>query len=106
MEMSRGEQLMLLGSDPTQFEIRGARLFIFGDVLGREMWRLDEKSNIAHADVLWPEIRDKHPGKTLEYDSGGTFHNLVFKYPGRRAREGFGQPPLGVPGEADDHLAR
>lgn len=125
-----------LGSDPMQFEIRDARLFIFGDILGREMWLLDEKNNIARADSLWPEIRDKgwraqslkawtfkvpwyrtgpslmaewrakHPGKTLEYDTGGTLNNLVFKYPGWRAREGFGQPRLGVPGEADDNLAR
>jgi YHS domain-containing protein len=125
-----------LGSDPTQYEIRDGRLFIFGDVLGHEMWLLDEKNNIARADGLWPEIRDKgwrsqslkawtfkvpwyrtgaslmaewrekHPGKTLEYDTGGTLNNLVFKYPGWRAREGFGQPRLGVPGEADDNVAR
>jgi YHS domain-containing protein len=125
-----------LGSDPTEFEIRDSRLFIFGDVLGREMWLLDEKTNIAHADALWPEIRDKgwraqslkawtfkvpwyrtgpslmaewrekHPGKTLSFDTGGTLNNLVLKYPGWRAREGFGQPPLGVPGEADDNVAR
>jgi YHS domain-containing protein len=121
-----------LGSDPTQFEIRDGRLFIFGDVLGRELWLLDEKTNIAHADALWPQIADKgwrgqslkawafkvpwyrtgatlmaewrakHPGRTLEYDTGGTLNNLVFKYPGWRAREGFGQPRLGVPGEPDD----
>jgi YHS domain-containing protein len=121
-----------LGSDPTQFEIRDGRLFIFGDILGREFWLLDEKNNIAHADALWPEIagkgwrgqslkawtskvpwyrtgaslmaewRAKHPGRTLEYDTGGAFNNLVFKYPGWRAREGFGQPRLGVPGEPDD----
>jgi YHS domain-containing protein len=125
-----------LGSDPSQFEIRDGRLFIFGDVLGREMWLLDEKGNIAHADALWPAIadkgwraqslkawtfkvpwyrtgpslmaewREKHPGRTLTYDTGGTFNNLVFKEPGWRAREGFGQPRLGVPGEADDDVAR
>src|SRR5438552_2698285 len=48
-----------LGSDPTQFEIRDGRLFIFGDIMGREFWLLDEKDNIARADALWPEIRDK-----------------------------------------------
>ena len=125
-----------LGSDPTQFEIRDGRLFIFGDILGHEFWLLDERNNIAHADELWPRIRDqgwraaslhawifkvpwyrtgaslmaewreKHPGKTLEYDTGGTLNNLVLKYPGWRAREGFGQPRLGVPGEPDDNLAR
>jgi YHS domain-containing protein len=120
-----------LGSDPTQYEIRDGRLFIFGDVLGREMWLLDEKDNIAHADALWPEIKDQgwraqslkawtfkvpwyrtgaslmarwrgqHPGRTLEYDTGGTMKSLVFKSPGWRAREGFGQAALGVPGEWD-----
>jgi YHS domain-containing protein len=48
-----------LGSDPTQFEIRDARLFIFGDILGHEMWLLDWKTNIERADRLWPQIRDK-----------------------------------------------
>jgi YHS domain-containing protein len=121
-----------LGSDPTQFEIRGGRLFIFGDVLGHEMWLLDEGDNIRHADDLWPSIEDegwrfaslkawtskvpwykdgktlmaqwraKHPGRSLEYDTGGTLNNLVLKYPGWRAREGFSQPRLGVPGEPDD----
>ena len=121
-----------LGSDPTQFEIRDARLFIFGDILGREMWLLDEKENIAHADALWPEIRDKgyraqsmkawifkvpwyrtgrelmvrwrekHPGQSIDYDTGGFVNNMILKYPGWRAREGFGQPALGVPGEPDD----
>jgi YHS domain-containing protein len=121
-----------LGSDPTQFEIRDGRLFIFGDILGHEMWLLDERENVRHADELWPGIRDegwryaslkawivkvpwyrtgrtlmdewraKHPGRTLDYDPGGTFQNIVFKYPGWRAREGFGQPRLGVPGEPDD----
>lgn len=121
-----------LGSDPTQFEIRDGRLFIFGDILGHEMWLLDERENVRHADELWPRIRDegwryaslkawifkvpwykdgrtlmaewraKHPGRSLDYDTGGTLDNLVLKYPGWRAREGFGQPRLGVPGEPDD----
>ena len=125
-----------LGSDPTQFEIRDGRLFIFGDVIGREFWLLDEKRNIERADALWPRIRDKgwraqslkawifrvpwyrtgpdlmaewrakHPGRKLEYDTGGTLNNLVLKYPGWRAREGFSQPAVGVPGESDDHVAR
>ena len=125
-----------LGSDPTHFEIRDGRLFIFGDVLGHEFWRLDERANIARADRLWPGIRDKgwraasleawifrvpwyrsgaslmaewrekHPGKTLDYDPGGMIDNLFLKRPGWRAREGYGQPPLGVPGETDDHVAR
>jgi hypothetical protein len=31
---------------------------------------------------------------------------MVLKYPGWRAREGFGEPRLGVPGEPDDPMAR
>jgi len=121
-----------LGSDPTQFEIRDGRLFIFGDIIGHEFWLLDERANVRHADELWPSIRDegwryatlkawiskvpwykdgktlmaewraKHPCQELTYDTGGSMNNLVFKYPGWRAREGFGQPRLGVPGESDD----
>ena len=106
------------------------------DVVGREMWLLDEADNIHHADELWPSIadqgwrvasleawtvkkvpwyrdgkglmarwREKHPGQVLAYDTGGTLKNLVLKYPGWRAREGFGQERLGVPGEEDDPLA-
>jgi YHS domain-containing protein len=121
-----------LGSDPTQFELRDNRLFIFGDVQGREFWLLDWEDNIKHADELWPEIRDKgwrgqslkawtfkvawyrtgkdlmarwrekHPGQELRYDTGGMLDNLIFKYPGWRAREGYSQAALGVPGERDD----
>ena len=121
-----------LGSDPTQFVLRGSRLFIFGDVLGREMWLLDPETNIRHADSLWPAMRDtgwrwqslkgwtfdkvpwyrdgrslmdewraKHPGQSLDYDTGGTWRSLL-KDPGWRAREGYSQPALGVPGESDD----
>jgi YHS domain-containing protein len=125
-----------LGSDPMEFEIRDGRLFIFGDIIGHEFWLLGEKENVAHADELWPGIaqagwraqtlrawifkvpwyrtgpslmaewRQKHPGRTLTYDTGGFWNNMVLKYPGWRAREGFGQTALGVPGEADDPMAR
>src|SRR4051812_29339614 len=107
-----------LGSDPTQFEIRDGRLFIFGDILGHEMWLLDERENVAHADALWPGIRDagwrvqslkawiwkvpwtkagrpfraewrpKHPGRALEFAAGGFMKNMVLKSPGGRPREG------------------
>lgn len=117
-----------LGSDPTEFEIRDGRLFIFGDILGHELWKLDERDNIRHADELWPQIRDvgwrwqtvkglvlrvpwyqsgrqlkerwqaQNPGKTLDYDPGGLLQNLFVKPPGWRARDGFGQPALGIPG--------
>ena len=122
-----------LGSDPTQFEIRDGRLFVFGDILGHEFWLLDERENIGHADAVWPQIRDKgwreatlegwifrvpwyktgpalrqewrekHPGRPeIVYDTGGGLDNMVFKYPGWRAREGHDQRALGVPGEPDD----
>jgi hypothetical protein len=48
------------------------------------------------------EWREKNPARRLEYDTGGGLNNLVFKHPGWRAREGFSQPALGVPGEHDD----
>jgi YHS domain-containing protein len=116
-----------LGSDPTEFEIVNGRLFIFGDILGREMWKLHRDENIAYADRMWPEIADKgwrgatlaayvskvpwyrtshelhaefekqNPGKKLTYDPGGMFTNLFLKQPGWRAAEGFGQTPLGYP---------
>jgi 4-hydroxybenzoate polyprenyltransferase len=117
-----------LGSDPTEFEIRDGRLFIFGDILGHELWKLDERDNIRRADELWPAIKDtgwrwqtikglvlrvpwyqtgaqlkarwqaQNPGKTLDYDPGGLFQNLFTKPPGWRAIEGHHQPALGMPG--------
>ena len=116
-----------LGSDPTEFEIRDGRLFIFGDILGHEYWKLDERDNILRADALWPSIRDvgwrwqtvkglvfrvpwyrtgrslkarweaQNPGRTLDYDPGGLLENLFLKRPGWRAVEGHGQPALGLP---------
>jgi hypothetical protein len=56
--LQRRAYAVKLGSDPTEFEIRDGRLFIFGDVMGHEMWKLDERDNIRHADSFWPEIRD------------------------------------------------
>lgn len=47
-----------LGSDPTAWEIYEGRLFIFGDVLGKTAWQVDPKWNVAHADRLWPQIKD------------------------------------------------
>jgi YHS domain-containing protein len=114
-----------LGSDPTEFEIVDGRLFIFGDILGKEMWRLFRDEHIRYADQVWPEIKERgwrsvtiegyiskvpwyrtskvlheefqrrNPGKTLSYDPGGMLTNLFLKRPGWRAAEGFGQPALG-----------
>lgn len=115
-----------LGSDPTEWEIMNGRLFVFGDVIGHELWKLDPKWNIVHADDMWPAIKDmpwrvraaqhltfrvpwyktgpeimsewreRNPGRTLTYDPGGVVRNLL-KYPGWRAAEGYGQPALGLP---------
>ena len=123
-----------MSSDPTQFEVVDGRLFIFGDVQGKEFWLLDRDDNIRHADELWPGIRDKgwrtqsleawtfkvpwyrdgkglmarwrekHPGQELNNDTGGALNNVLFKYPGWRAREGYSQERLGVPGETDDPI--
>ena len=117
-----------LGSDPTEFRIVDGRLFIFGDVLGREYWLMDPKWHIEKADLMWPEagafghryqslkrfvfkvpwyktgkeVHDEwqaaHPGQTINYDPGGVFTNLFIKYPGWRAREGYGQPAAGLVG--------
>jgi YHS domain-containing protein len=117
-----------LGSDPTEFAIRDGRLFIFGDAVGHAFWSLRPEWDIEHADAMWPEtgsrghiaqslyrlvfrvpwyrtgreLRDEwqaaHPGEKLDYDPGGLFTNLFVKYPGWRAREGAGQPALGIPG--------
>lgn len=117
-----------LGSDPTEFAIHDGRLFIFGDVVGREFWKLRPAWDVERGDRMWPEtgsrghvvqslyrltvrvpwyksgkeIMDewhaKHPGQSLDFDPGGLFQNLFLKYPGWRAREGRGQPALGIPG--------
>jgi YHS domain-containing protein len=44
-----------LGSDPTEWRIRDGRLYIFGDVLGREYWLMDPRWHVEKADALWPE---------------------------------------------------
>lgn len=117
-----------LGSDPTEWEIRDGRLFIFGDIVGHSYWSLDPAFNVKYADQVWNEIKDvpwrtatfnawtnkvpwyrthqslddewsaKHPDKPITYDPGGLMRNLLIKYPGWRAREGFGQPALGLVG--------
>ncbi len=116
-----------LGSDPTEFEIVNGRLFIFGDILGKEMWRVYRDEHIQYADQVWPSIKDngwrgvtlfaylnkvpwyrtgkdlhdeferQNPGKKLSYNPGGMLTNLFIKSPGWRAAEGFGQPALGWP---------
>ncbi|MBI3376456.1 MAG: hypothetical protein HY017_32465 [Betaproteobacteria bacterium] len=117
-----------MGSDPTEFEIYEGRLMIFGDIVGHSKWSLDPAFNVKHADEMWPEVRDagwraatvrhivfrvpwyrtsrslteewnaKHPDKPVTFDPGGFVNNVVLKYPGWRAREGYGQPALGIVG--------
>jgi YHS domain-containing protein len=47
-----------LGSDPTEWEIVNDKLYIFGDILGHEAWKLNREENIHHGDETWPEARD------------------------------------------------
>ena len=121
-----------LGSDPHAWEVYQGRLFIFGDVVGQEFWKLEPDWNIEKADAMWPAAgawghriqsikrvifrvpwhkkngelmaawQAKHPGKAIVYDPGRWWDNYFLKYPGWRAREGWDQPALGVPGEWDD----
>jgi hypothetical protein len=116
-----------LGSDPTAWQIYEGRLFIFGDTLGHEAWRIDPAWNVRYADQVWPDMRDagwrghslsryankvewyksgavikkeyeaKFQKPYPSYDPGGMMTNLFSKPPGWRAAEGFGQPALGYP---------
>ena len=47
---------------------------------------------------LTEEWNQKHPGKPVTFDPGGFVNNIILKYPGWRAREGYGQPALGAVG--------
>lgn len=118
-----------LGHDPTEFEIVDGKIYFFGDVLGKEAWKLDAAWNIKNGDAMWPEAKDvgwrqqslnryaskvawykngrdivaeyqrKYPGREWpKYDPGGMVTNLFLKAPGWRAREGFGQPVVGLVG--------
>jgi YHS domain-containing protein len=116
------------GSDPTEWEIFNGRLFIFGDVIGHEFWKLRPEWDVEHADEMWKESARvgrrwqtlkrlavkvpwyktnkeivaewtaKNPGKRIDYDPGGMLTNLFFKEPGWRAREGHMQPAVGLVG--------
>lgn len=48
-----------LGSDPSAWQVRDGRLFVFGDVLGKTAWQVDPAWNVAHADHLWPGMADR-----------------------------------------------
>ena len=47
---------------------------------------------------LTEEWNAKHPDKPVTFDPGGFVNNIILKYPGWRAREGYGQPALGIVG--------
>jgi YHS domain-containing protein len=116
-----------LGSDPTAWEIYQGRLFIFGDVLGHEAWKIDRDWNVKYGDEMWPfiaasgwrartlmgyiskvpwykntaqikaEYAQKNPGKPWPSYDPGGMITNFSKQPGWRAAEGFGQPALGYP---------
>ena len=47
---------------------------------------------------LTEEWNQKHPDKPVTFNPGGFVNNIILKYPGWRAREGYGQPALGAVG--------
>ena len=60
LQRARGElKIEFVPDARLEAMIERGRLFIFGDVIGQTAWRLDPAWNIAHADALWPDIRDR-----------------------------------------------
>ncbi len=47
-----------LGHDPTEYEIVNGKIYFFGDILGKEAWKIDSAWNIKQGDVMWPESKD------------------------------------------------
>ena len=82
-----------LGSDPTEWRIVDAKLYIFGDVLGRTAWELDPAWNIRHGDEVWPESRDhgwrgqtlkRYAAKVAWYKTGADIRReFESKHPGQ-----------------------
>jgi len=85
-----------LDSDPTEWQIVNGRLYIFGDVMGHEAWRLDPQWNIEHGDQVWPEAHDvgwrwqslkRYVRKVPWYKNTGDIRReFAAKYPGRKWR--------------------
>lgn len=120
-----------MSTDPDSWVVYEGKLYIFGDILGKEQWLLDPPFNARMGAQMWQseakdtpwrtqtwkrwinrvpwykdrwtihkEWQDKNPGRPpLNYDPGGWFTNLIFKYPGWRALEGFSQPKISLPKE-------
>jgi YHS domain-containing protein len=116
-----------LGSDPAEWEIVDGRLFIFGDLGGRETWKLERDFYIKKADEYWPEIVHKgwrgqsfkaiylqhvphyqtgwdqiakweaKHGKPFPKEKHGNVLLHFFRVPGWRAAEGYGIPAVGWP---------
>ena len=82
-----------LSSDPTSWEIYQGRLFIFGDILGHEAWKLDRDWNVKYADQVWPDIKDagwrgqslsRYISKVPWYKTGKDIRDeYAKKYPGK-----------------------
>lgn len=111
-------------TDPTSWEMVDGKLYIFGDVLGREAWKLDIPWSIKTGDQQWAEVKDagwrmqslyrwtfkvpwyktgrdirdewakKYPGREWPKYDTGSFWNSFTRGPGWRAREGFGPQPV------------
>ena len=74
-----------LGSDPTEFEIVDGRLFIFGDILGHEYWKMNYRFNIQKADEMWPEMKDT--GWRAQYVKRVWFNKVPWYKTGRELRD-------------------
>jgi hypothetical protein len=83
-----------LGSDPTEFEIVGGKLYIFGDVVGHEAWSIDPAWNIRHGDEVWPESR-------CRAGAGKASSATRTRWPGTRTR-----PPSAVTGKRSFPVGR
>jgi YHS domain-containing protein len=116
-----------LGSDPSEWEIVDGRLFIFGDLSGRETWKIDREFYIKKADEYWPEIEHKgwrwqsftaiylkhvphyqtgwdqiakweaKHGKPFPVEKHGHVVLHLIRVPGWRAAVGYGIPAVGWP---------
>ncbi|MGB8855914.1 MAG: YHS domain-containing (seleno)protein [Burkholderiales bacterium] len=83
-----------LGSDPTEWEIVNGKLYIFGDILGHEAWKLDRDANIRHGEASWSEARDvgwrwqslkRISFRVPWYKTGADIRReFAAKYPGRK----------------------
>lgn len=64
-----------MSTDPTAWTIVDGRLFVFGDILGYEEWKLDLRSNIRTGDALWAQ-EAKDAGWRAQ-----TLKRIIFRVP-------------------------